>query len=82
MVHDIMLSPVLNGDQFFGVYRTAGFFKNFLLGVGCDGLIHIAPSTGERPGSVIFMDKKDFPINKNCRTGINFRGLIAAFIAE
>ena len=70
-IDNIVLSPVLNCNQFFSNGVKPGFFLYFLDGVFCNRNIHIAPAAGQGPCAVVFVNQQYPAVFEYCRAGIN-----------
>ena len=78
----IVFCSVLNGDNAFCDNIQSSLFFYFLDRVFADGNIHIAPTTRQRPTSVVLANKKDFIIFEYGGTCVKFWCLVSCFIAK
>ena len=78
----IVPAPILHGDEPPGVHGRSRFLEHFLFGVGCDRVIHIAPTAGQRPCAAMPVHRQNLSVDEHGSSCVHLRSLLSRFIAE
>ena len=77
-----MLFPVLHRDDHISRYVQAGLFFDLFQHILFYRHVHVHPSPGQGPSSVLLLHQQNPVLLEDCGAAVDFRRLISDFVAE